>query len=35
MEKRDETKLVELTEEEILVVAGGAKETEGSTGVKG
>jgi hypothetical protein len=32
MEKRD---IVELTEAEIAAVAGGHKQTEGSTGIKG
>ena len=35
MKKNIEKKPVELTEAEILAVAGGAKETEASTGVKG
>lgn len=35
MEKRTESELVELTEEEVRAVAGGGPETEASIGVKG
>lgn len=35
MKKKVEKRLVELTEAEVRAVAGGGKETEASTGIKG